>query len=49
MPPAICIASCAVRLASSEAKTLQHAVSSEKSMPPRSIIAAVTIHAASDA
>ena len=45
MPPAICSASFDARNASSEPKTLQAAVSSEKSMPPRSTIPAVTITA----
>jgi hypothetical protein len=49
MPPAICSASLLARYAASDPNTLQAAVSSEKSTPPRSTIADVSIHAASAA
>ena len=49
MPPAICSASFAARNASSDAKTLHAAVSSEKSTPPRSTMPAATITADSAA
>jgi len=47
--PSICSASLAARYASSLAKILHAAVSSEKSTPPRSTIPAVSIHAESAA